>query len=113
MSPHQSAPQLLRTARRQANLTQSELAERLGTTQSAVAHLERAGSNPTMGTLATSLQALGLRLELSARPRLASIDETLLARNLRMTAAQRLAAFETAHREVQELRRLFAAHDAG
>lgn len=108
-----SSSQLLRSSRRRAKLTQAQVAQRLGTTQSAVAQLERPGSNPTVRTLDAALRCLGLRLELSVRPRRTGIDETLLARNLRMTAAERLAAFETAHREVDELRHRFAANDAG
>jgi hypothetical protein len=34
------------------------------------------------------------------------VDETLLARNLRLTPAERLGAFEIAHRELEELRAL-------
>jgi hypothetical protein len=56
-------------------------------------------------TLAEVLGATGRRLELSALPHRSSVDESLIARNLRMTPAERLAAFETAHREVEELRK--------
>lgn len=95
---------LIREARRSAGLTQAQLAARLGTTQGAVAQLERAGANPTVARLDAALRAAGRRLELAARPYRPNVDETLLARNLRMTPAERLAAFETAHREVEELR---------
>lgn len=86
-------------------MTQSELARRLGISQGAVAQLERPGSNPTVARLDAALAALDARLELHvvAAP---AIDETLLARNLRMTPAERLAAFETAHHELAELRSL-------
>jgi hypothetical protein len=69
-----------------------------------VAQLERQGSNPTVATLAAALRAVGQRLELQSRPYRSNVDETLLARNLRMTPAERLDAFETAHRELEELR---------
>jgi transcriptional regulator with XRE-family HTH domain len=97
---------LLIEARRSSGLTQAQLARRLGTSQSAVAQLERRGTNPTVATLARALRAAGHRLVLSADAEPSSIDETLLARNLRMTPAQRLIAFETAHSEVEELRGL-------
>jgi predicted transcriptional regulator len=42
---------LIREARAEAGLTQSELAERAGTTQAAVARLERPGANPRLDTL--------------------------------------------------------------
>jgi hypothetical protein len=75
-------------------------------TQSAVAQLERRGANPTIATLDRALRAAGHRLALSAAPDRSDIDESLLSRNLRMTPAQRLLAFEAAHSEVRELRGL-------
>jgi transcriptional regulator with XRE-family HTH domain len=105
------AATLISTSRRSARVTQSELARRLGTTQSAVAQLERPGSNPTVARLDAALHALGLRLELACAPHPSDIDVTLLVRNLRMTPAERLSAFETAHREIEELRALMP--DAG
>jgi hypothetical protein len=59
------------------------------------------------------LRAAGHRLVLTAEPAPPTIDETLLARNLRMTPAQRLAAFETAHSEVNALRGLAGQSRAG
>lgn len=106
-----SAPALVREARRSAGLTQAQLATRLGTTQGAVAQLERPGSNPTVARLDEALRATGHRLELVSSPHTPRVDETLLARNLRLTPAERLAAFETAHREIQELKALMP--DAG
>lgn len=106
-----TADRLIRSARRSAGLTQAQLARRLGTTQGAVAQLERPGANPTVARLDATLRATGQRLALGARPREISVDETLLARNLRLSPAERLAAFETAHRELEDLRRLAA--DAG
>src|SRR5450830_996347 len=52
-------------ARSAAGLTQSDVAERIGTTQSAVARLE-AGSgkhSPSLATLSKYAQALGCKLE--------------------------------------------------
>jgi transcriptional regulator with XRE-family HTH domain len=100
------AATLLRTARRKARLTQTELAQRLGKSQATVAGLERTGANPTVLSLDEALRALGHRLELRAVPHRSSVDETSIARNLRFSPAERLAAFETAHDEVEELRRL-------
>lgn len=100
---------LLREARRSAGLTQAQVAQRAGISQSAVAQLERPGSNPTVETLDGVLRATGRRLQLASEPDHSSVDETLIARNLRLTPAQRLAAFETAHAELAELRRLTRA----
>lgn len=49
-------------ARTQAQLSQSELAERLGTTQSSIARLEGGGVTPTLKTLRKYAAATGMRL---------------------------------------------------
>lgn len=101
-----TASTLLRSVRLQAGLTQGELAGRLGMGQAAVAGLERPGANLTFATLQEALDAMGHRLELHAVADTSGVDETLIARNLRMSPAERLSAFETGHREVEELRQL-------
>jgi transcriptional regulator with XRE-family HTH domain len=53
---------LIREARRRAGLTQAELAERLGTTQSAIARLERGGTEPSYERVAHVAKACGLEL---------------------------------------------------
>ena len=84
---------LIRKARRSAGLTQQELARRLGTTQSALARLERPGSNPTVETLEEALLAAGHKLELRAVQAPPEVDETLNAQALRSDPAARLAHF--------------------
>lgn len=49
-------------ARTEANLTQSELAAQIGTTQSAIARLEGGQLSPTVGTLRRYAEATGTRL---------------------------------------------------
>jgi transcriptional regulator with XRE-family HTH domain len=100
---------MIRRARTEAGLTQADLARRLGKSQASVASLERAGSNPTIATLSDVLSALDRELDLRAVPRRSSVDDTLVARNLRISPAERLAAFETGHAEVQQLRELMQA----
>jgi len=53
-------------ARAKTGLTQAEVAERMGTTQSAVARLESANAkhSPSLATLQRYAQALGYRVEL-------------------------------------------------
>ena len=53
-------------ARTAAGITQAEVAERIGTTQSAVARLESGGGkhSPSLATLQKYAHALGCRLEL-------------------------------------------------
>lgn len=98
-----AAAATIRSARLAAGLTQSELGQRLGTSQAAVAQLERPGSNPTVATLERALRAAGRRLELNASRSPPNVDETLIARQLRMTPEQRLAAFEAGYASVREL----------
>ncbi len=57
-------PLWLRQARETAGLTQGELATRLGVTYQAVQKWERAGANPTIGTLQRVARAVGRPLML-------------------------------------------------
>lgn len=100
------APQLIRDAREASGLTQAALGRLLGVSQAAIAQLERPGANPTVARLDQVLRATGQRLALAAEPVAPGIDETLLARNLRIGPAERLAALETALGELDELRAL-------
>jgi transcriptional regulator with XRE-family HTH domain len=94
---------LIRTSRRAAGLTQAELARRLGTTQSAIARLERPGSNPTVATLESALAATGQRLDLSARSAPPEVDESQIVDALRRTEAERLRYHDAARRNVAAL----------
>lgn len=100
---------LIRTARRKAGLSQASLASRLGTTQSAIARLERDGSNPRLETVERALRACGQRLELSARPHQSSVDESLVAGMLRVPPGERLKAFERSYANVRNFARSAAA----
>ncbi|MEM7672485.1 MAG: helix-turn-helix transcriptional regulator [Verrucomicrobiota bacterium] len=51
-------------ARSKANLTQAEVAERMNTTQSAIARLE-GGANPSISMLRRYAKATGTRLEIN------------------------------------------------
>jgi transcriptional regulator with XRE-family HTH domain len=96
-------PIIIRDARVRAGLTQSELASRMGTTQSAVARLEKAGANPTIDVLERALIAAGHRLEIDAAHALPPVDDTLIAERIRMTPAERLASFASAYRELSKV----------
>jgi predicted transcriptional regulator len=52
-------------ARMEAGLTQTEVAERIGTTQSAIARLEGGGVSPSLATLRRYAEATGTRLQVS------------------------------------------------
>lgn len=57
--------QLVYDLRTGANLTQAELASRMGTTQSAIARLEGGGTNPSAELLQRLGNAVGVRLVLA------------------------------------------------
>lgn len=52
-------------ARTRAGLTQAELAERMGTTQSAIARIEGGSINPSVGALRRYAEATGSRLKVT------------------------------------------------
>jgi ribosome-binding protein aMBF1 (putative translation factor) len=64
--------QLIREARRRAGLNQADLAVRLGTTQSAIARLERGRSEPAFSKVVEALRVCGFELV----PRLVDTDES-------------------------------------
>lgn len=90
-----NAARFLRDTRTHAGLTQAELAERLGTTQSAVAKLERPGANPTVATLERAVSATGHRLQLIAPAFGDGADVSLLRQALRSSPQQRLESLQS------------------
>jgi transcriptional regulator with XRE-family HTH domain len=94
---------LLKEARRQAGLTQGQLARRLGISQAAVAKLERPGANPTFATLDDALRETGRQLVLITEPVRPGIDETLVFEQLRLSPEQRLAQLENMYEWGREL----------
>jgi transcriptional regulator with XRE-family HTH domain len=94
---------LIRGARRTAGLSQAALASRLGTTQSAIARLERDATSPRVETVERALAACSRRLELGSRPSQPNIDETLVARMLRIPPGERIKSFERNYANVREL----------
>ena len=59
---------LVREARRRADLTQRELAERAGTTQSAIARLESGRTSPSFDTVLRLIRLCGFRLDVALDP---------------------------------------------
>jgi transcriptional regulator with XRE-family HTH domain len=101
-----NAAVLIRKARNDAGLSQTDLAGRLGVSQAAIAKLERAGSNPTVDTLDNVLWATGHRLALGAPVRQPSIDESLIRQQLALPPAERLRRLD---RHIREVRRMVEA----
>jgi transcriptional regulator with XRE-family HTH domain len=83
---------LLLLARRQAGLSQRDLARRAGTSQSVVARIEGGTTSPTWDTLARLLRVAGFDLRASLEPRPTADSHMLddVPRILRLTPEQRL-----------------------
>ena len=95
---------LLRWARAEAGLTQTALAERLGTKQSVVSRWERGGDEPRLSTLARVLRACGFALGVEVTPD--DVDRAQIREHLAMTPEQRLTAAANVSRFVSTARRV-------
>jgi transcriptional regulator with XRE-family HTH domain len=93
----------MRAARREANLTQADLAGRLGVSQAAVAKLERPGANPTVDTLDRIVWATGHRLLFDTELRGAGVDESLIREQLELTPAERIRGVEEMYAQKRTL----------
>jgi transcriptional regulator with XRE-family HTH domain len=82
--------ELLRQARVRHELSQEQLAIRAGTTQSAIARIERDRASPSINTLTALFQAMEEDFVFGARPRDWGVDLTLNHANLEFTPTQRL-----------------------
>lgn len=95
---------LVREVRTRAGLSQSELADRLGTTQSAVSRWEHGHDEPRLSRLAAILAACGVRAELTFAPD-DGVDRAQIRQQLAMSPADRLASVSNLSRFVTEARR--------
>lgn len=104
----------VKRAREAQGMSQRELATRIGTSQPALARLERGLSNPSLRTLTRCAEALGLvlRVELTEAPARdpvverykQDVDRTLLRENLRRGVDERLRSLGEWQRAGDELR---------
>jgi transcriptional regulator with XRE-family HTH domain len=101
----ESPASILRDARREAGLSQLQLAHRLGVSQAAVAKLEHPHSNPTVRTLARALRATGRHLSLETTVWQPGVDESLIRRQLELTPLQRVRDIEAMYTHVRHLTR--------
>jgi transcriptional regulator with XRE-family HTH domain len=95
---------LVREARKRAGMTQSELAARAGTTQSAVARVESGAVSPSLEHLTKLVRAAGFDIDV----RLAPYDDhdlSMALRNLTLTPEQRLDNMLASEPFAQEMRR--------
>ena len=95
---------LLREARVRHELSQKQLAVRAGTTQSAIARIERDRTSPSIKTLTALFQAMEEDFVFGSRPRDWGVDLTLNHKNLEFTPTERLErglGFSEVVREVQ------------
>lgn len=95
----------IRAARTKTGLTQQQLAERAGTTQSAVARLEAGKRSPSLATLERLFGAMNLRLNLTTEPLDYGIDPTLVATALRVAPAERLRRMASTFRSIERMRK--------
>ncbi|MGH2991544.1 MAG: helix-turn-helix domain-containing protein [Solirubrobacterales bacterium] len=93
---------IVRRAREAAGLSQAELADRMGTTQSAVARLESPRSNPRVETLDRAVASTGQRVTVSLEPGF-GLDESLIASALRIEPRDRLRRFAAAYASARKL----------
>lgn len=99
--------QIVREARRRAGLTQRELAGRAGTTQSAIARLERGSTEPAYDRVRRLLAACGFDLI----PRIAARDDSdwsVATANLRLSPEARVRQHASAVRFAREGREALA-----
>jgi transcriptional regulator with XRE-family HTH domain len=107
---------LVADARTRAGLTQRALADRAGTSQSAVARIERGQVSPSVATVRRLLAAAGFDLRLALVPRVEGadpvveaykrdVDRTLLRDNLRKSVDRRLRDMEAFRKSAERLRR--------
>jgi uncharacterized protein len=94
-----NAAELIHTSRRSVGLTQAELAERAGTSQSAVARYESGAAAPTLATLERLLDVCDRRLVVSAEPR------------PRAAGSRTLAVIRKHRRPLIEIARRHGAHN--
>jgi transcriptional regulator with XRE-family HTH domain len=95
---------LVREARKRARLTQRELAERAGTTQSAIARLESGRTQPSFDNVLRLLRLCGMDLDVMLVERDDS-DWIQAQRQLKLTPSQRAESMVEWGRKVRQMQR--------
>lgn len=95
--------ELVREARKRAGMTQAQLAERAGTTQSAIARLESGRTSPSFEQVERLMRLCGFQLIVELAP----YDDSDIVQAealLRMTAAERSRHLATSVNRLAHLR---------
>jgi UDP-N-acetylglucosamine 1-carboxyvinyltransferase len=98
---------LIRQARELRHLSQRDVAEMIGTTQSAISRIENGGSIPSYDRVLEILCTIGLGVDVHLE--LVEVDEAALLRNLRLDGATRLKNAVHAAQFVLSARRAMAS----
>jgi transcriptional regulator with XRE-family HTH domain len=98
---------LIRQARELRHLSQRDVAEMTGTTQSAISRVENGGSVPSYDRVLEVLTTMGLGVDVHLE--LVEIDEAALSRNLRLDGATRLKNAVRAAQFILSARRAMAS----
>lgn len=98
------AADIVRRCRRNAGISQRELARRIGTAQPAVSRWERGHDEPRLSTLDAVARACGTTLSISMRPSDDTVDLAQLRQNLALTPDERLASVTNLGRLVASAR---------
>ncbi|MES2177607.1 MAG: helix-turn-helix domain-containing protein [Gemmatimonadota bacterium] len=106
---------VVREARQHSYLSQQQLADAMGTSQSTIAKLERGEGNPTIETLARCAAAVGMVVRVEFVPAAIrdpvvdrykhDVDRTLLRENLRKSVGERVRTLGEWQDNVRELQR--------
>jgi transcriptional regulator with XRE-family HTH domain len=96
---------LIAQARRDAGLTQAELAASIGTKQSVVSRWERGHDVPRADTLVTILRACGYEADLVMRPADTGVDIAQIREMLQMRPEDRIASSVNVSRMLASARR--------
>jgi transcriptional regulator with XRE-family HTH domain len=108
MKKELNVAELLREARKRAELTQRELANRSGKAQSAIARIESGKSIPTTATLNHLISAAGFEVqdELIIKPAIKSHMLNDVSRILKLTLEQRLQEIADVDHFIKEAKRV-------
>jgi transcriptional regulator with XRE-family HTH domain len=107
-----SGSEIVKMARLRAGLTQAEVASRCGTTQSAIARIERGGSEPSILRVESIARACGFDVNVSITP-IDTNEEETFRRNLLLSPEQRMQRVVNAGRFILAGRSAIRSAKAG